>query len=379
LLILVYQDAHNCKKMNREIKDVLLQEPRMFELHVKPTYAVLLPQRSRGRGGRTEKQRENEINLRANSRRSGMSPKATRRLNNAINWLIAAAPVQWFKPNENAKKIPFRVNFITLTLPTTEHVLSDHHFKSKLLHAFINSASASCGLKNYVWKVEAQDNGNIHAHIVTDVFIHWRRLRTMWNNVLRTHGILALYTEKFEGMSFTDYRKLAKSQGATCNTSIARAFAYGKKTGWKDPNTTDVHAVAKVEDVAAYLASYMSKKEEGKREITGRLWACSRNLSDKNNLSIEMMEGFDNDLLTDLREAGVKEKPLENINPFTLEKTRIGTLFLYAISDWRGKIGGRLLQFYNDHIRNIREGSRLVDLFSSNANTDSQPQFIIVL
>ena len=38
-----------------------------------------------------------------------------------------------------------------------------------------------------------------------------------------------------------------------------KRFEYGKKTNWSDPNTTDIHSVYKINNLAAYLSKYMAK------------------------------------------------------------------------------------------------------------------------
>ena len=42
--------------------------------------------------------------------------------------------------------------------------------------------------------------------------------------------------------------------------SIQRArYDYGVATDWQEPNTVDIHALGKAENVAGYIAAYMTK------------------------------------------------------------------------------------------------------------------------
>lgn len=329
-------------------------ENPVYELHVNPTYSVCVPQRSKKERIKSIHQLENEKNLKDNSNKGVMSAKATRRLTNAVNWLVASAKQKWIFERSSNKRYSFKVNFITLTLPTTEHNVSDNEFKSVLLHNFINSCRYKYGLANYVWKVETQENGNIHAHFTTDTFIHWKDVRKTWNDILEKKGIIDSYTEKHEKMTFEDYVKVYGKGDKTDLQRLRKSFIYGTERGWKDPNSTDVHSVFKVKDLAAYLAKYMSKKEEDRRQVSGRLWSCSYNLSENNKLVLEMHGNSDNDLVRDFMNPEVVWKPIQCESKTTGKIFNVGEIFFYKMSDWGRILSGRLLEAYNRHRFNIR-------------------------
>lgn len=328
----------------------------VWELHVKPTYSVLIPQRERSAGFKSRSQIANEENLKDNKRKGGLSKKACQRLTNSVNWLVASAKTKYIYDKKLNKRFSFKVNFITLTLPTLDHDITDHQFKSVLLHNFINTCRTKFDLKNFVWKVEAQENGNIHAHFTTDTFANYNDLRLVWNRILSKHGLIEKYKNKHQNLSFHEYNNLYNSQNKASIETMKQAYQYGVDTNWENPNTTDVHAVYKVADISAYLATYMAKKEVGKREIKGRLWGCSQNLSEKNKLVLELCGHEDNDLLDDLFTDKVKYKPIELLSKLTGLPTKIGEIFFYKISDWGTVLKGRLLQEFNKHRFNIRYG-----------------------
>lgn len=327
---------------------------KIYELHVQPTYAVYIPQRDSGSYIRSEEQRKNERNLTDNQHQGKLSPKAVRRLCNSVNWLVASAKRKYIYDKSTNKRYSFKVNFVTLTLPTTEHNITDHFFKSKLLHNFINTCRYKFDMKNFVWKVEAQENGNIHAHFTTDTFIHWKDLRSTWNRILIKNGIMDSYTQKHASMSFDDYCHVYDPKSERNIEQMRKSFNHGQTTNWQDPNSTDVHAVWAVKDIAAYLAKYMSKTEDERRPIKGRIWGCSYNLSSQNKLVLELHGSEDQDLILSLCEQNIKFKPLENIDKLTGQPFRFGEIFFYKLSDWGSVIKGRLLEFYNQHRFNIR-------------------------
>jgi hypothetical protein len=331
-----------------------MNNPPIFELHVRPTYAVRIPQRQPRIQGFSARQIANKENLKNNQLTGILSAKASRRLSNSVNWLVASAKNKTLYDKPTGKRFSFKINFITLTLPSLDHGISDHHFKSKLLHNFINTCRTAHGLKNYVWKVETQENGNIHAHFTTDTFIHWKSLRDIWNRILIKHGCMDSYTEKHSNMTFEDYVLAYSSGSKTSIKKLRTAFEYGVATNWQSPNSTDVHAVHKVKDISAYLASYMSKKEDGRRVIKGRVWSCSTNLSEKNKLVIELLGGESAEFMSSFMNSEIKYKCIEQIDKVTGVVKSVGEIFFFHISDWGTKITGRLLEAFNEHRFKIR-------------------------
>lgn len=216
------------------------------------------------------------------------SKHSQKRLQNAINWMLLFANekrVYSKKPFINKKGIEqhnfkFRLAFITLTLSSAQ-AHTDYYIKEHMLQPFLYWLHRYYQA-TYTWKAEAQINGNIHFHITTDVFVHWRSIRAKWNSLQAAHN----------------YKKV-----------------YQDGSHDENPNSTDVHCVKNEKDVAKYLAAYCSKKSSitakdwekikrlnitpqfvwclwdeklkpeaqdktwYKRTIAGRLWGCSEALS----------------------------------------------------------------------------------------------------
>lgn len=166
----------------------------------------------------------------------------------------------------------YKLIFITLTLSATQ-IHSDAIIKKQLLQPFIRLLRNKWNIQNYLWKAEAQDNGNIHFHITTDRFIHWEEIRNTWNTIQET------LTDK-EGKGY-----------------ISRS----KST---NPNSTDVHAVYKVKNLASYLCKYISKKDivkskknvvtdpEHYYKIFNQITACDLNTREE----IELKRGIEGKL-----------------------------------------------------------------------------------
>jgi hypothetical protein len=346
----------------------------VYDVHVYPTYAVQLPQREKFKPSKEAIARAQQTRLeRLAAKNSGapsaielgpvLSAKAKRRLINAVNWLISSAKTKRIFSKENGKTYSFKVNFITLTLPTTDHEITDHFFKSKLLHNFLSTSTAKFGLSNYVWKVEAQENGNIHAHITTDVFMPWKEVRSVWNKILRDNGLIDSYTRKHSRMSKDEYLTVYSKGDLAKFKALEIAYEKGVSENWTDPNTTDVHAVHKVKDLGAYLAKYFSKNEEDRRRIKGRVWSCSYNLSAANKLVVECTTDRHDDVLPTLCFSGVDVKELIQEPKNGKSAFSFGLMYFFKPHHWGTVLKGRLFEEYNRHRLAIR-GSK-AGLFSS--------------
>lgn len=261
---------------------------------------------------RTARQRHNESNLADTDHEGIMSMKARKRIEIALQWLLFISKPKRITAQDMDKPFTFKINFITLTLPAQQKH-SDEEVKQVILKNFIDRLSKSHGLQNYIWRAEAQANGNIHFHLTTDIYVHHKEIRRVWNE---------------------------------CCELLGYVTAYEKKWRNRNPNSTDVHAVKHVKRLAQYLSKYMCKhreftcigelrlikgeivevlygtdayrkeaadKKKGKiighvlggrvRRITGRLWMCSRSLSKMKGVRVDE-ETFDFVSIQDIIQKG---------------------------------------------------------------------------
>lgn len=244
-----------------------------------------------------------------NKPKRGLSTKARKRIQNKINWLLTFAKTKRIYNDYTNKYFNFKINFITLTLPTLQ-AHKDTTIKSKCFNQFLTELRRFHSVHNYVWRAECQSNGNIHFHIVTDTYIPWFIIRSIWNRQLRKLGYISRYHQKFSGMDFKTYQSYCNSIGINDLSTIHSRYQRGNKTNWKDPNTTDIHSVYKVKNLSAYLSKYMAKVETRKdnskdydlkeRKIEGRNWGCSQSLSRCKSI-IDWADDFCNDLIDSAR------------------------------------------------------------------------------
>lgn len=174
-----------------------------------------------------------------------LSNKAKKRISDRITWLVFISKEKSLYCKVLKKNLKFKINFITLTLPSAQ-VHSDNDIKNKCLDSFLSWLRKGLGVKHYFWKAETQSNGNIHFHLVLDKYIHYMDIRNRWNSALELLGYISAFKEKF---------------------------------GHSSPNSTDVHSVRKIKKLPNYLIKYMSKNEKNKRKIEGKIWDCSEKLN----------------------------------------------------------------------------------------------------
>lgn len=174
-----------------------------------------------------------------------ISMKAATRMKNAVNWMVLFSHKKRVYSKSTKKSYSFLINFITLTLSGAQ-AHSDEHIKRHMLYPFLRWMSRAHNANLYVWKAETQVNGNIHFHITANTFIHWKAIRRKWNSIQSKHGYMKKWTEG-------NVRK--------------------------DPNSTDIHAVIKAEQISKYMVKYMVKNDDSRRKITGHVWGCSPELT----------------------------------------------------------------------------------------------------
>jgi len=217
-----------------------------------------------------------------------LSPGGKKRLARALNLIVAQALPKKAMNFKSNTEFEFKINFVTLTLPAAQGAVKDSEIKKTALDPFLKSMRYKHGLQSYVWRAERQFNGNVHFHLTTDTYLPYDSICDTWNKQLAKFK----YIDQFEASQ-----------------------------GHRHPNSTDVHSVQKIRNIAAYMVKYMSKnpadhlKEiNAKRSkkglspidpeksvfrdvpgqpkwddpIHGKVWDCSKNLKIKHNCEMEI-------------------------------------------------------------------------------------------
>lgn len=298
--------------------------------------------------GRSLLQIDNQKNLEHNSTEGEVSRKAERRIKQGIDWLLYLSDNKRYYSEQRKRWYNFRINFITLTLPSKQ-VHSDNTIKGKCLNQFLVELRRDYRVKNYLWRAEPQKNGNIHFHIVSDKFIHHSTLRKMWNRIIAKLGYVARYRKSQEFFYKNGFQVRQDLVKYWPEKKQKEAYELGISNKWSNPNSTDVHAVSKIKNISAYLAKYCTKNGEG-RKIKGRLWGLSQQLSKIKSAQAELV--------------GEVADEIEEIFHKNSDRVREGDYFkcLYlSVKEW-GKSGAKILKslFYN-YLKFVKSGALLTD------------------
>lgn len=211
---------------------------------------------------------------------------------------------KWAKLRKTNIKNFCLVTFATFTLPSKQK-----HTDTEITHECINPLLQYLrkyyNLKYFVWKKELQENGNLHFHIVLDCFVDYYQLRTTWNRLINKGKVRGIaepfnYVDEYRKNRLADYangfkyipgqkvrdmidyeinKAMRRNGGEILSTErmdqIAERCRYFDQNAqyqnylvqmklpeeqrWRDPNSTDIKAVKKSQQVASYIAKYLAK------------------------------------------------------------------------------------------------------------------------
>lgn len=217
-----------------------------------------------------------------------LSFHAIRRLRRAINLLVAISPRKKQEYFDRPGWYWYRLGFLTLKLPGPQGDISDETIKRQALMPYLQDLRRKYGLRHYIWKAEAQGNGNIHFHLTINTFIRYDHLRTLWNKHLNKLGFIDLYQKRMQEFHSGGFTLREDLLGHWPRERQEQAYDRGMATNWTDPNSTDIHAVKNIRKMASYMVKYMCKNEPDRRKIKGKIWDCSKSLKQKVDCTLEL-------------------------------------------------------------------------------------------
>ena len=233
-----------------------------------------------------------------------ISEQARKSMQLKINWLYFMAKSRYKKSLSGRELFNFKMNFITLTLPSKQ-VHSTGFITKNVFNQFMTEIRTFYNMENFVWRLEFQKNGNVHYHIVTDTFTDFHIVQKVWNRCLNKLGYVDAYARKHSLMTLNDYVSAYSKNGATPFVVLQKRYSFGRRTNWTAPNSVDVKAVSNGKAISMYISKYFSKKENKnnncneldniENSVGLRLWFCSRSLSKLKTIS-DFVEASGRDL-----------------------------------------------------------------------------------
>lgn len=213
-----------------------------------------------------------------------MSASTAKRVRRTVDILLQKSPRQTVFNPISKRMNDFRLTFLTLTISATELIPHRDAYK-KGLGPFLDWLRRR-GVKSYIWKAELQARGQIHYHITTNQFIRYDHIRDEWNRLQEKAGWLEGFKKKF---------------------------------GHSKANSTDIHAVQKIDRLDLYLAKYIAKTDE-KGKIDGKVWGCSSNLQGARYFTVDFDDEEYRKLEKGLNEGSVKMVKMERCTIFDTDR-----------------------------------------------------------
>jgi len=201
--------------------------------------------------------------------KAGLSSHQAKRLQNALNWLYFCAERKYIRSSKTKKTFFFKLNFITVTLSSSQKH-NDKYILKNMLEPLIRKMRKTYTGFLYVWKAEVQDNGNLHFHINTNVFVHHKWLRDEWNILQSKHG----YLEENEIQTAPSEQVKAVINASDLSNYLSKYMSKGDKLKSKWINYLKANEKRfKNEKIECFLGCGLLSAY--KRKIDIKLWDCS--------------------------------------------------------------------------------------------------------
>lgn len=232
-----------------------------------------------------------------------LSQKAKQNLRNCFQWLQIISNLKIVYSKKEKMSFKFKLAFITLTLSDVQKH-SDEYIKNHMLEPFLKWMGRSHQANSYIWKAEVQNNGNIHFHITTNKFIHWKSIRAKWNKILSNHGYCKVYQDgtNDKGNAATDIKAVKNEKQITgyIVNYVSKKDVFKKSKEAGDNKNTYI-----ISETCSINNHYYTKENfrqieccdgtvrEYKRQIHGRIWSASTNLNQSALVISELNGNYD--------------------------------------------------------------------------------------
>lgn len=190
-----------------------------------------------------------------------ISANSARNLRSKVDYLFLFANKRNVKTYRKKTITNFKCTFLTLTLPAPQKTATAV-LQREVFEPFLQSLRQRLDMRNYVWRLEFQKNGNAHYHLITDTYIDYFFAKRRWNECLEYHGYISDYSNSMSSMSWSEYEYRYKSNYTGSKEQLFRRYSDGKKENWRNPNSVDVKVLSSKNNIGGYIAKYFSKGSE---------------------------------------------------------------------------------------------------------------------
>lgn len=232
------------------------------------------------------------------------------------------------KQTNESKPMERKLVFLTITLPTKQ-VHTDNEIKRKCLNSYMITLLRKCDIRVWLWVAELQKNGNIHFHILVDNFIPfvahtetgqieyvgtWSKCQTYAKRKIETKLRVSnyaqyLWNKELSKMGYID--------------EFERLYKH------RHPPTANIKIVKNGSSVGVYITKYITKGNKPhtkqSRKIEGRLWGCSDNLKEFENLHLSKEER--NSIYKEVVDKGQLVLDTEHVKIYAIDAKEVPLLF----------------------------------------------------
>lgn len=247
------------------------------------------------------KNKENSLdNLNQGQKRGNQISRATqRKIRNRVFYMNLISEEK-SRINKKGHTLKYNLTFFTVTI-SGECLGGIKESNKKLLNTLLMDLRRNCNMLNYIWRLELQENGKIHYHIITDASVNYKYLRHVWNRIQIEAGTMEAFTQKFSKMSYNQYAEyMIKEYPNIKNISkLPEWYAKGRREKWENPNSVDVKYINDFRQINYYISKYISKSqdedspetEEVKPELlNGRIWGSSQELANAQQITHHLQD-----------------------------------------------------------------------------------------
>ncbi|SEF62396.1 hypothetical protein SAMN05421847_0480 [Halpernia humi] len=221
------------------------------------------------------------------------SSTQTKKILDSTNTFVDIVKHNYKKSNGLRQRM---ITFVTLTIPEnqkhTDKILVktlidfiDHLKKVKnyAIEKNVETNQELLRLKNYVWRAESTELGNIHFHLLFDTYVNHKTLKRVWNNYLTNLG----------------YENGENAANIHNLSNISDVGGYVGKYLTKDPLKSEFaelikNKTLKIEDLQNYPPNLVYR-----RPILYTSWGCSKPLKTLNSPTFSGNEIYQFDELKD--------------------------------------------------------------------------------
>lgn len=280
-----------------------------------------------------------------------ISSQAQKNLIDKVHWLYHLAKSRYVKTYSGKEIYNFKINFVTLTLPSKQ-VHPTSTITNECFNQFLTEIRQRTKFENYVWRLEFQQNGNVHYHIITDTYLDYFFVQKIWNRIINKLGYVEAFSQSMKGLSLNQYFSKYGNDDPNKFGLMAKRYAKGVSEKWQNPPSVDVKNCTSEKSIGAYISKYFSKSkpqnpifnelDNEENSFSLRLWFCSRSLSKLKGVVdyIETMD-FRPDILVQFAEG------------CRIFYHRYATIFYINLSKMSNYVKGCLYPYFREYATSV--------------------------